>query len=84
MTIPSLLTFALVFGAAQKSLRLKSGAVVVLGLWFLTLVSSGFLNVAFHSITNRGGAGSFVFIGIPLVVSLFIVFLIAPRKPATR
>jgi hypothetical protein len=80
MVGPSLLLFAIVYAAARNSLQLRYTALSVLGLWLLTLVTSGFLNIALYSVTSNEVYGSFVLLGIPLVVSLFIIYFFAPRK----
>lgn len=80
MTIPTLLLFGIVFSIAKSSLRLKTGAAIVIGLWLLTLVASGVINVLFYELINNGKNGSIFFMGIPLVVSLMVVYFFAPRK----
>lgn len=80
MTLPTLLLFGIVFGIAKSSLKLNAGAAKVIGLWLLTLVVSGAINVLFYELISNGGNGSIFFMGIPLVVSLMVVYFLAPRK----
>ena len=68
------------FGIAKNGLKLKSGALEVIVLWLLPLVVSGAVNVLFYKSIHAAGASSVLFVVIPLVVCLLVVFFVAPRR----
>ena len=80
MLIPTLLIFAITYTAAKSSLKLSDNTWRKVGLFFATWLISGTLNAFLYELTSDRAYGTFVFMGIPLLVSLLTIFFFSKRR----
>lgn len=80
MLIPTLLIYAITFAGAKNTWRLKAGSLVVLGLFVVTVLVAGLINALFYAQLNASSYGMISIFAIPLIVSLAVIYFLAPRR----
>ncbi len=82
MLVPTLLIFAITYAAAKSSLKLSDSTWQKVGLFLAVWLISGVLNAFFYELTSDSAYGIFIFMGIPLVVSLLVIFFFSKKTKA--
>jgi hypothetical protein len=80
VVVPTLLIYALTYAGAKNTWKVKSSWAVVLGLFFVTVLAAGFINALLYSQLNIGGYDMIAIFMLPLVVSLAVIYFLAPRR----
>ena len=78
--IPTILIYAITYTGAKNTWKLKGGPLVVFGLLIVTILVAGLINAILYVPLNTSIYGLISVIAIPLIVSLAVIYFLAPRR----
>lgn len=83
MLIPTLLIYAFAYAGAKEAWKLRTGPLVVLGLFVVASLVAGLINATFYVQLNASGYEMISIFLIPLVASVAVIYFLAPRRKET-